>query len=118
MKDVELTEELAKVAVRFGYIGLFSHRSSLQKAIDGSMAMIETMEEKALAMTAMAIVLNTTALIRAQQLGVVNELRELARATTAYCVEDSRSGRRRDAMISGAEEALRNAEEVFGPEET
>ncbi len=52
-----------------------------------------------------------------EQQEVVNELRELARATEAYCIQDSRSSARRAAMIQGAKDALINAQEAFGDEE-
>lgn len=119
MEEIELTDKLARCAAKFGYIGLFAHRKTLQKATNDAVTMIESIDgrERGIAMTAMMIVLNTTAITRAQQLEVVNELRELARATKAYCIEDSRSMRRQDAMITGAEAALEHAEEVFGPED-
>lgn len=40
---------------------------------------------------------------------VLRQLEELARATKAYCEQDSRSERRRQAMIQGANEAIEAA---------
>ncbi len=51
-----------------------------------------------------------------EQEGVVQELRELARATHAYMVDDSRSLRRRQAMLEASTEALQHADKVFGLE--
>ena len=68
------------------------------------------------ALTALMLAVNTNALIAAQQREVINELRELARATQSYCEQDSNSSRRRVAMIQGAKDALINAQDVFGDE--
>lgn len=116
-QEIVLTEELAKNAERFGYMGLFAHRASEREAYRDAVAMIEALEDKAGAFTALMILVNTSALVRAQQGEVVAELRELARATKAYCEQDSRSDRRRRAVISGANLALEHATEQFGPEE-
>ena len=113
-----ISVELSKKAARFGYMGLFAHRVTLQKAYDASMDIINNMEEKAAACTAMMIVLNTGALRKAQQADVIDELRELARATKAYIADGSRSQRRADAILTGAIDALDHAEEQFGPEGT
>ncbi len=107
-------------ATRFGYMGLFAHRDSLREAMDDAMSMIEgsyPKGERGAAMTALMITINTYALLMAEQRVVVNELRELARATEAYCIQDSRSSARRAAMIQEAGDALVNAQDVFGDED-
>lgn len=114
---VTIPEELAKKAVRFGYLGVFSHRKTLQDAYNAAMDIINNMDEKAAACTAMMLVMNTNALGKAQQVDVVDELREMARATKAYIEDGSRSQRRADALLEGARTALEHAEEQFGPEE-
>ncbi len=116
---VDGSEINEKRAVRFGYMGLFSHRDTLQEAHDSALSMIEGAIPKAAqphAITAVMLVQNTYALIRAEQHEVINELRELARATEAYCIQDSRSSRRRADMIQGCKDALINAQDVFGDE--
>ncbi len=110
-------EELAQKALRFGYSGIFSHRKDLQEAYDAGMDIVnKSGADKAMVCTAMMLVLNTTALIRAQQTEVVDELRELARATQAYIEQGSQSQRRADTMLAGAKIALARAEKHFGPE--
>ena len=52
------------------------------------------------------------------QLDVVNELREMARATQSFLEDGSQSHRRADALREGAMAALRHAEDQFGPEDT
>ena len=47
----------------------------------------------------------------------INELREMVRAAVAYCQVDSRSDRRRKAMIQGGMVALVNAQDAFGDEQ-
>ena len=104
---------------QFGYVGLFSHRDSIQEAHDDALSMIENAvpkEVQAHALTAVMLVQNTNALIMGEQRDVINELRELARATEAYCIQDSRSSARRAAMIQGCKDALINAQDVFGDE--
>ena len=51
-----------------------------------------------------------------EQTDSVNELRELARATHAYCEQDSRSARRRGTMMHSALDAIYNAQKAFGDE--
>ncbi len=119
----EVTDELITKAAQFGYMGLFDHRDTLQEALDNATNMISAMhEDGAPAMVALMVFVNTNALMLAKQGqqkdAVVGELRELARATLAYCEQGSRSIRRRAAMIKGAHEALDHAEKEFGPEDT
>lgn len=121
--SIELTEELLKAATQYGYMGIFSHRDTMQQALDDATNMISAMQDdRAAAMTALMIFVNTNALAQAQRdlakNDVVGELRELARATLAYCEQDSRSERRRREMIRGAQEALVHAVKEFGPEDT
>lgn len=120
VKKVDGSELNGKRSRRFGYVGLFAHRDSIQEAHDGALSMIEgaiPKDVQAHALTAMMIVQNTYALILGEQREVINELRELARATRAYCVQDSRSSRRRAVMIKETEDALINAQDVFGDED-
>lgn len=51
-----------------------------------------------------------------EQQASVNELRELARAIVAFIEQDSKSFRRQQALMSGANGALYNAQEAFGDE--
>ncbi len=48
---------------------------------------------------------------------VIRQLEELARATKAYCEQDSRSERRRQAMIKGADEAIAAAQPYLREED-
>ncbi len=113
---VIIPQELAEKAAQFGYIGLFAHRETLQKAYDASMAIIEACDDKAAACTALMICMNTGALLKARQVDTIDELRELARATVAFIEQGSNSDRRRQALVEGARTALIHAEEQFGPE--
>ncbi len=51
-----------------------------------------------------------------EQKDSVNELRELARAIKAFIEQDSRSYRRQNEMMNGANWAIDNAQEAFGDE--
>lgn len=51
-----------------------------------------------------------------EQTESVRELRELARATRAYIIQNSRSVRRKQAMLEDADITLAHAQEAFGDE--
>ncbi len=119
-KKVDGSELNERRAARFGYVGIFAHRDSRHEAYDDAMHMVNgnyAHNDRLSAITALMLVINTNALILAEQREVINELRELARATQAYCEQDSRSSARRAAMIQGAKDAIINAQDVFGAEE-
>lgn len=54
--------------------------------------------------------------VTSEQMRVVGALREHVRASVAYCEQDSRSERRRKAMLDDAKTVLDDAEKEFGPE--
>jgi len=112
------SEAQQRLAQRFGYSGLFSHRTTLQEAHNDALSMIEGAYSLTPwhARTALQLTINTNALLMAQRIKVVDELRELARATQAFVIDGSKSERRRRAMLDGVESALKHAQETFGDE--
>ncbi len=113
---IKVTPELKKLAIRFGYIPLIAYRDTRDEALHELITRIETYDDKVATKIALSVALNTIALERAHEACIVTELRELARATEAYCLQDSRSERRRQAMISGCKLALTHAQNTFGDE--
>ncbi len=107
---MEIDEELATEAAQYGYIGLIAHRDTMNDAYGYALEVAETLEDgKGPALIAVHILLNTHAIQWAKAVRVIEELEELARATTAYLEQDSRSERRKQAMLDGATQAIANA---------
>ncbi len=117
MNDKQRTEpypnkELQQEAQQYGYIGLFSHRDSIQEAYDYSASVAKAEENTPAILTAIHVLLNTSALRFAEAVRVIEELEEMARATRSFLEDNARIGsqRRRKAMLDGVTSALKAAE--------
>lgn len=107
----ENNEQLETEAVRFGYIGLYSHCDTVQEALEYGLSVAKaTGDQEAHVTTALMVIVNTYALAQAQQHCVMKELEEMARAALSYCQDGSKSDRRRMRMIEGAQSAIAAAE--------
>ena len=115
-RKLEVTEDLQREATKFGYIGMISHRDNRDIALHELITVVENYEDKVATKLALAVALNTLALERAREARVIAELREMTRGAQSYIRQDSRSTRRRGAMLKGAKDVLAAAEREFGPE--
>ncbi len=92
----EPSEELVKVAAELGYVGLVSHRDTIQEAYDYA---VEFANSEEASLIPLHLMINTMALLWGQdRLDAI----EMCEATKSYCEDDSRSERRRQAMLDGA----------------
>lgn len=110
IKEYELTEEwpmsieippnpndeLVKAASRLGYVGMVSHRSTIKGAFDDAIEMCKADDGTSVPVF---LATNTMALAWAQErLDCI----EMMDAIISYCEDNSRSERRRVAMIDAA----------------
>ncbi len=120
--DIDLAEEAAAAerddneafiteAERYGYIGMFSDRKTMQEACTYSLEIADlcAAANKAHVVTAIHVMLNTHALEMVRTRRVIRQLEEMARASLSYCQDGSRSDGRRMRMIKGAQEAIEAA---------
>jgi hypothetical protein len=89
-------DKLVEMAVRLGFIGLVSHRGTIQKAYD---YVVEMSKADNSSLVPVHIVMNTMALQWAQER---LDTLEMMDAIISYCEDDSRSERRKAEMIHGA----------------
>lgn len=95
------SNRLVEMAVRLGYIGLVSHRTTVQKAYDDAIAFCE--QDRGA--VGLHLLMNTMTL---QWAGERLDMLEMVDAIISYCGQDSRSERRRQAMIAGAKLVHKN----------
>ena len=89
-------EALVEMAVKLGYIGLVSHRQTIQEAYDDGVEMLKADDAT---VVPLHLLMNTMALQWAQdRLNTV----EMMDAIISYCEDDSRSPRRREEIRRGA----------------
>ncbi|KKL70758.1 hypothetical protein LCGC14_2101700 [marine sediment metagenome] len=95
------SDEQVEVAVKLGYIGLVSHRDTIQEAYDYAAEFAKSDDSS---LVPVHVVMNTMALQWAQErLDAI----EMCEAIKSYCEDDSRSPRRKQAILGGANILLR-----------
>ena len=83
-------EELKKKAARYGYVGLFAHRDTIQEAYNYAVSSTLNMcdVDKVAATVAIQVLQNTHAILKAQQESDSDKFRRILQA--AYCMDYDR----------------------------